>query len=79
MDVGDHGGELRSKAIGKLEGIRQNETDKQLKVGERSVRRSWSQHKSGEFVATKPRSWRLQFLKRVSRILINKSLGKRRQ
>ncbi|KAI6652369.1 hypothetical protein LOD99_7383 [Oopsacas minuta] len=80
MNVGDHGVELRSKAIGMLEGsITQKEVATRLSVGVRSVRRWWSQHKCGETMETKPRSGRPQILKRVSRIVIKKSLGKRRQ
>ncbi|KAI6650046.1 hypothetical protein LOD99_6261 [Oopsacas minuta] len=67
MNVCDHGVELRSKAIGKLEGdITQKEVAKLLDVGIRSVRRWWSQHKCGETMETKPRSGRPQILKRVS-------------
>ncbi|KAI6652929.1 hypothetical protein LOD99_4006 [Oopsacas minuta] len=80
MNVGDHGVELRSKAIGMLEGgITQKEVATRLNVGVISVRRWWSQHKCGETMKTKPRSGRPQILKRVSRIVIKKSLGKRRQ
>ncbi|KAI6659912.1 hypothetical protein LOD99_14252 [Oopsacas minuta] len=80
MNVGDHGVELRSKAIWMLEGdITQKEVATRLNVGAISVRRWWSQHKCGETMETKPRSGRPQILKRVSRIVIKKSLGKRRQ
>ncbi|KAI6651151.1 hypothetical protein LOD99_5502 [Oopsacas minuta] len=80
MNVGDHGVEVRSKAIGMLEGgITQKEVARRLNVGVRSVRRWWSQRKCGETMETKPRSGRPQILKRVSRIVIKKSLGKRRQ
>ncbi|KAI6648720.1 Arylsulfatase B-like [Oopsacas minuta] len=49
MNVGDHGVELRSKAIGMLEGdITQKEVATRLSVGVRSVRRWWSQHKCGQ-------------------------------
>ena len=65
MNVGDHGIELRSKAIGMLEGgIKQKETARRLKVGERSIRGWWSQHKSGDSMATKPRSGRPPILTR---------------
>ncbi|KAI6650121.1 hypothetical protein LOD99_6203 [Oopsacas minuta] len=77
MNVGDHGVELRSKAIGMLEGgITQKEVAIRLNVGVRTVRRWWSQHKGGETMETKPRSGRPQILKLVSRIVIKKSLGK---
>ena len=80
MNVGDHGIELRSKAIGMVEGgLTQKQTADRLGIGERSVRRWWSFHKSGETMATKPRSGRPKILNRVSRIVIKKSLGKRRQ
>ncbi|KAI6646064.1 hypothetical protein LOD99_9512 [Oopsacas minuta] len=80
MNVGDHRVELRSKAIGMLEGgITQKEITTRLNVGVRSVRRWWSQHKCGETMETKPRSEWPQILKRLSRIVIKKSLWKKRQ
>ncbi|KAI6656054.1 hypothetical protein LOD99_1788 [Oopsacas minuta] len=80
MNVGDHGVELCSKAIGMLEGgITQKEVATSLNVGVRSVR-------DGGVNTNAVRLWRLSLIWKASNFetgitnrVIKKSLGKRRQ
>ena len=80
MNVSDYGLAMRSKAIGMVEaGIPKKEVAKRLGVGYRSVRRWSLSINLGISLETKKRSGRPPILDRVSKIVIAKSLGKRRQ
>ena len=80
MNVSDYGLAMRSKAIGMVEaGIPKKEVAKRLGVGYRSVRRWSLSNNLGISLETKKRSGRPPILDRVSKIVIAKSLGKRRQ
>ena len=80
MNVSDYGLSLRSKAIGMVElGISKKEVARRLNVGYRSVRKWQQLNISGKSLETKSRSGRPPILDRVSKIVISKFLGKRRQ
>ena len=79
MNVGDHGIAVRSRAIGMLKaGLTQKKVALDLGVGLRSVRRWWAANKQGSTMATKSRSGCPKVLNRAAKIVISKSLGKRR-
>ena len=80
MNVSDYGLSLRSKAIGMVElGISKKEVARRLNVRYRSVRKWQQLNISGKSLETKSRSGRPPILDRVSKIVISKFLGKRRQ
>ena len=80
MDVNDHGLELRSQAIGMVvAGMTQKEVAQTINVSERSIRRWYSIHNSGKTLETKARSGRPPKFHRVAKIVIAKSVTKRRQ
>ena len=72
--------EVRGRAVGLLEaGKRQARVAKVLGVGLRSVNRWWAQYKRTGKVEEKKRTGRPKVLGRIEKIIISKSLGKRRQ
>ena len=80
MDVNDYGQELRSRAVGMvLAGMSHKDLAHTLNVCERSIRRWYRVHKSGATLQTKERSGRPPKFPRVAKIIIAKSLTKRRQ
>ena len=80
MDVRDYGVSIRPRAIGQLEsGITQKVVSQSLSVSLRSVRRWWHAYKSGKSLESTPKSGRKKTVSRVAKIVISKSLGKRRQ
>ena len=79
MNVGDHRIAVRSKAIGLLEaGVQQRDVALRLSVGLRSIKRWWAASKRGQSLETKARSGRPKILNRVAKIVIAKTLEKRR-
>ena len=79
MDVRDYGISIRSRAIGQLEsGITQKVVSQSLSISQRSVRRWWHAYKFGKSLETIRKSGR-QIQSRVAKIVISKSLGKRKQ
>ena len=79
MNVGDHGIAVRSKAIGMLEaGVSQKDVALRLGAGLRSIKRWWAAAKCGQSLETKARSGRPKTLNRAAKIVIAKSLEKRR-
>ena len=71
MDVNDHGLELRSRAIGMVTvEMSQKEVARSLNVNERSNRRWYKAHKSGETLETKERSGSPPKFHRVAKIII---------
>ena len=80
MDVRDHGLEVRSQSIGMLRsGLSQQNVALELDVSVRSVKRWWSAYKKGMSLETKTRSGRPPILNRVNKIIISKTLTKKRQ
>ena len=77
MNFGDHGIAVRSKAIGML-GVQQRDVDLRLSVGLSSIKRWWAASKRGQSLETKARSGRPKILNRVAKIVIAKTLEKRR-
>ncbi|KAI6653154.1 Transposable element Tcb1 transposase [Oopsacas minuta] len=79
MNVRDHGIAVRSKAIGMLEaGVSLKDVALRLGVGLRSIKRWWAAAKCGHSLETKARSGRPKTLNRAAKIVIAKSLEKRR-
>lgn len=80
MNVQDYGIAIRSKAIGLLEGgSTQKIVSQRLSVSERSLRRWWHAHKAGSRLESRPKQGRPKTISRVAKIVISKSVGKRRQ
>ena len=72
--------EVKNKAIGLLlAGKTQKEVAKRFKVTTRTVKRWWRKEKNGESQEDKQRSGRPKKLTRVAKIVIAKSLAKKRQ
>ena len=72
--------EVRARAVDMLEaGKTQKEVANIMEVSVRSVRNWWSKHKSCDSLADKKRSGRPKVLGRVERIILSKSVGKRKQ
>ena len=72
--------EVKNKAIGLLlAGKTQREVAKRFKVTTRTVKRWWRKEKHGESQKDKQRSGRPKKLTRVAKIVIAKSLAKKRQ
>ena len=71
---------LRASAIGMLEaGKSQGEVARTLGKTTRTINNWWKRHKLNVSLQDKPRSGRPSSIKRVAKIVISKSLGKRRQ
>ena len=80
MSVQDYGSSLRSQCIGMLKaGKSTNNAAQELDVSIRSVQRWWRSDKLGFSEESKPKSGRSAKINRVCKIIIAKSLAKRRQ
>ena len=80
MDVRNTTLEVRNRAVGMLEGgITQINVAKEVGKSIRTIKRWWLKQKSGGNLEHRPGAGRPKKLSRVSKIVIAKSLGKRRQ
>ena len=78
MNVKDHGLSIRLEAIAILKTeIEQKIVASRLGVGLRSIQRWWHNDKHGKDQNTKPRPGRISTMKKVCKIVISESLGKR--
>ena len=80
MDVRNTTLEVRNRAVGMLQGgITQINVAKEVGKSIRTIKRWWLKQKSGGNLEHRPGAGRRKKLSRVSKIVIAKSLGKRRQ
>lgn len=72
--------EVRSKAVGMLmAGKAQKEVAEELGVNIRTLKRWWALHKAGKSLGNKPGRGRKSTVSKIAKIVIAKSVGKRRQ
>ena len=80
MNVRDHGLEIRNQAIGMLStGMTQKDVATKLQVSLRSIERWWRKQKLGKSQKTEARPGRNFSIQKAAKIIISKSLSKRRK
>ena len=80
MNLRHHGLEIRNQAIGMLNtGMTQNHVATKLQVSLRSIERWWRKQKLGKSQKTESRPERNSSIQKAAKIIISKSLGKKKE